>query len=417
VEHCFFKITSLSMFRILFFITFLASVVTGYAASFTIESAVTYAIAHNPDLAAARFSIEEARARLLGSGRLSNPELESGLRPNVRGREFSFGTGFVQRFPLTNRLRLEKALSQAEVATAEAEVMAAEVKLGSSLRSVVVKILSLEASRALKEKQIANSRELAATAAKIAASAEGSGLEATQFELEASQLSLDLLTLESERATLTGEARPLLGVPVSETVEFTGSLPDASLPSTASPHVGARADYLAAQARIDAARQGIALAKVNQWADAEVGLGGEFSQNDDAGYGLEKETLLGLKFSLPLPFWNNNEGKIQEAQAATARAEKEAEALAANVRAEAMAALGEMKAARRILDETATVLLPKARNLEEKIAAFYQQSQPGILLTDVLRSREKRLAIEQANLDALRAFHLARIRYQAAMGR
>ena len=76
-----------------------------------------------------------------------------------------------------------------------------------------------------------------------------------------------------------------------------------------------------------------------------------------------------------------------------------------------------MKAARRMVDETSNVLLPKARSLEDKIAAFYKQSQPGILLTDVLRSREKRLAIEQANLDALRAFHLARIRYLAAMGR
>jgi len=405
------------MIRSLLILAFYGTAATSLAARFTIDSAVTYAMAHNPDLAAARFSIEEARARLLGSGRLSNPELESELRPNVRGREFSFGTGFVQRFPITNRLRLEKALSQAEVATAEAEVMAAKVKLGSALRSVVVKILSLEASQALKEKQIANSRELAATAAKIAASAEGSGLEATQFELEASQLSLDLLTLESERATLTGEARPLLGVPVSETVEFTGSLPDASLPSTASPNVSARADYLAAQARIDAARQGIALAKVNQWADAGVGISAEVDRAEDAPDGLQTDGIIGLKFSLPLPFWNKNEGKIQEAQAATARAEKEAEALAANVRAEAMAAFGEMKAARRILDETATVLLPKARSLEEKIAAFYQQSQPGILLTDVLRSREKRLAIEQANLDALRAFHLARIRYQAAMGR
>jgi len=387
------------------------------AARFTIDSAVTYAIAHNPDLAAARFSIEEARARLRGSGRLSNPELESELRPNVRGREFSFGFGFVQRFPLTNRLRLEKALSLAGVATAEAEVMGAEVKLGSSLRRVAVKILSLEASRALKEKQIANSRELVAAAAKSAASAEGSGLEAIQFELEASQLSLDLLTLESERATLIGEARPLLGVPVSETVEFTGSLSDAALPSPARPNVRGRPDYLAAQARTDAARQGIALAKVNQWADAGFGVSAEVDRAEDAPDGLQTDGIIGLKFSLPLPLWNKNEGKIQEAQAATARAEKEAEALAANVHAEAMAAFGEMKAARRILDETATVLLPKARSLEEKIADFHQQSQPGILLTDVLRSREKRLAIEQANLDALRAFHLARIRYQAAMGR
>ena len=405
------------MFRSFIIFIFLVPATGGSAAGFTLNSAVTYAIAHNPDLAAARFSIEEARARLLGSGRLSNPELESDLRPNVRGREFTFGIGFVQRFPLTNRLRLEQAVSTAALGAAEAEVRAVEMKLTAAVRTVGVKLLSLDRSQALKEKQIANSRELAATAAKIAATAEGSGLEATQFELETQQLALDLLTLESERATLTGEARPLLGIPVSDSVEFTGTLPPVAIPGSVSPDVSGRADYQAAQARTEAARQGIALAKANQWADAGVGLGAELERSEDAPDGLQTDGIIGLKFTLPLPFWNKNEGKIQEAEATTMRAEKEAEALAANVRSEVMAALGEMKAARRMVDETSNVLLPKARSLEDKIAAFYKQSQPGILLTDVLRSREKRLAIEQANLDALRAFHLARIRYLAAMGR
>ena len=405
------------MLRSLIVFAFLGTSATGFAARFTLESAGSYALAHNPDLAAARFSIEEARARLLGSGRLSNPELESDLKPNVRGREFSFGVGFVQRFPLTNRLRLEKAISRAELATAEAEVRAAEIKIVSAVRTVAVKILSLEGSKALKEKQIANSKELATTSGKIAAEGEGSGLEATQFELEAQQLSLDLLQLDSDRASLTGEARPLLGVPVSETVEFTGSLPEVSVPGAASPDVAARADYQAAQARIEAARQSIALAKANKWADAGVGLSAEVDRSEDAPDGLETDGLIGIKFSLPLPFWNKNEGKIKEAEAATARAEKEAEALVAGVRAEAMAALGEMKAARRILDQTSDVLLPKALQIEEKILLFYKQGQPGVLLTDLLRSREKRLAMQQAKVDALRSYHLARIRFNAAMGR
>ena len=405
------------MFRSIFAILFLGLTAGSPAARFTLDSAVAYAISHNPGLAAARYTIGEARARLQGAGRLTNPELETDLRPNVKGREFSLGVGFVQRFPLTHRLRLEKAVSQAELAIAEAEVRAAEVKLTTQVRIAGVKLLSLDGTNALKQRQIATSRELSASSAKIAASAEGSGLETTQFELETQQLSLDLLTLESERATLTGEARPLLGVPASDTVEFIGSLGAPSIPGAVSPDIAARADYQAAQARAEAARRGIVLAKANKWADAGVGLSAELDRTEDAPEGLQTEGIIGLKFSLPLPFWNKNEGRIQEAEAATLRAEKEAEALAANVRAEVMAALGEMKAARRILDETTGVLLPKARSLEDKIAGFYRLSQPGILLTDVLRSREKRLAIEQANLDALRAFHLARIRYLAAMGR
>jgi len=79
------------------------------AAAFTSESAVRHALANNVDLAAARLTVEEARGRLAKAGRLADPELESELKPDVRGREGVLGFGLTQRFPLTARLRLEKA--------------------------------------------------------------------------------------------------------------------------------------------------------------------------------------------------------------------------------------------------------------------------------------------------------------------
>jgi cobalt-zinc-cadmium efflux system outer membrane protein len=234
--------------------------------------------------------------------------------------------------------------------------------------------------------------------------------------LETQQLSLDLLQLDAELAALTGEARPLLGLPSSETITFTGALPEATLPDHPGPDLTSRPEYQAALARSEAARQNVALAKANRWEDASIGVSAELDRANDAPDGLQTDGLIGLRFSLPLPFWNKNEGKIEEAEATAARTGKEADALAANVRAEAAAALGEMTAARRIMDETGKNLLPKAREIEAKFTAFHQQSQPGIQLADVLRAREKRLAIEQAALDALRTFHLARIRFLAAMG-
>ena len=79
----------------------------------------------------------------------------------------------MQRFPLTNRLRLEKAVSKAELVSAEAEVRAVEWKLATAVKSTGVKLLSLQQSRKLKEKQIANSDELAKSAAELAKRAEG----------------------------------------------------------------------------------------------------------------------------------------------------------------------------------------------------------------------------------------------------
>ena len=132
-----------------------------HAETLTIEGAVTRALRSNPDLAAARWSIEEARGRLIQSGRLPNPELESELKPNVRGREFSFSAGFMQKIPVTKRLHLERAISQAQLAQAEAEVLDAGRLLSVQVRTAAVKLLALQEQKMLKEKQRSNSLKLA----------------------------------------------------------------------------------------------------------------------------------------------------------------------------------------------------------------------------------------------------------------
>jgi outer membrane protein, heavy metal efflux system len=134
----------------------------------------------------------------------------------------------------------------------------------------------------------------------------------------------------------------------------------------------------------------------------------------DAPDGLRTAGFIGLKFRLPLPFWNKNEGKIHEAAAAAAKARSEREALALRIRAETSAAQAEMDAAAKIIDQTSGPLMKKAKELEEKYAEANKLGQAP--LTDVLRSRERRFALEAARLDALRDYHLARVRLLAAQG-
>src|SRR5688572_30214000 len=150
----------------------------------TPASAADYARRHNPALAAARFRIDEARGRLTQSGRLSNPELEFEFRHSPDFREGAIGVSFMQKFPITNRLRLEKAVSRAELAAAEAEVRDAERKLRATVEVVAIKIVALEQQRLLREKQLVNGREAAQTIMKRATVGEASTVDAAQFELE-----------------------------------------------------------------------------------------------------------------------------------------------------------------------------------------------------------------------------------------
>jgi cobalt-zinc-cadmium efflux system outer membrane protein len=274
-------------------------------------------------------------------------------------------------------------------------------------------MLALQARRRLEEKQIANAKEVAAAVTKLAAAGEGSTLEAGQLELEAAQMEISVAQTDAEMAALRGELRPLLGMAPGESLAVTGELPDAAAPPRTEPEMKSRPDYQMAEAKAEAASLGVKAARASKWDDISVGVAAEVERKEDSPDGLETDTFVGVKFSLPLPLWNKNEGKIQAAEAAAQRAAKEIEALALRIRSESSAARAEMEASAAIVSRAAD-LLPKTAALEERFRKSYAAGQST--LTEILRVRDRRLALELSRLNALRDFHLARIRLQAALG-
>ena len=381
--------------------------------SLTVEGAASYALNHNPALSAARLRIEEARGRLDAAGRRPNPELEFDLSQNIRSREHGVGVAWMQKFPRTARLTLEKAVSRAHLAAAAAEVRDAERRLAGEVRVAAVSLLALEKERDLRSQQIINSEELIAFMSKRVQAGEASAVDAAQVELESKQMGTQVLMLDVEKAILLGTLRPLLGVGTRDTVNINGVLSEpGALPAKGASVVG-RGDIRAAQANAEAAKQNVALAKAGKWEDFSAGLTADYSRIDDAGEGIERETMLGVKFSLPLPF-SNNEGQIREATAAAKRMEKEIEAVAAQASAETAAARGEMAALAKIVADIDGKLIPAAKQIEEQLRANYAAGLTP--LPEVIRARGRRFELESQRLDALRDYHLARAKHQTATG-
>ena len=382
--------------------------------SLSVENAAAYAIRHNPALAAARFRIEEARGRLDAAGRRPNPELEFELSQNVRTPEHGGSVAWMQKYPRTARLALEKGVSRAQLTAAEAEVRDAERKLAGEVRTAGVTLLAVEKERGLRGQQILNSEELTAFMVKRVQSGEASAVDAAQLELEAKQLGTQVLMLDVEKATLLGTLRPLLGIGSRDAVAITGVLGEPSDVSGNGATITARGDYRAAQANADAARQGVELAKANKWEDITVGVSASHDRSEDAPDGLSRDTMFGVKVNIPLPLWNKNEGQIREAAAAAKRTEKEVEAVAAQIRAEAAAARSEMSALAKIVADIDEKLIPAAKQIEEQLRANYAGGLTP--LTEVIRARGKRFEMEAQRLDALRDWHLARAKHQTAIG-
>jgi cobalt-zinc-cadmium efflux system outer membrane protein len=370
--------------------------------------------AQNPDLAAARLRIQEAVGRMNQSGRLSNPDLETSFEHNSRFREGKLEIGFSQRFPVTGRLQLEKDVSLTELKASEVEVREVERQIISKAREGVVKVLATRQRRGLLREQIGVSKEFADFLSGVAAKGEGSALDAGQAKLEATSLSMEIRQLDASETALVGELKPLLGMRPGESLSVSGSLPNPSIPSVAADPAR-RPDFQAAKLNAQAAAQGVALEQARRYDDVEGGFFAAAERTEDAPEGYENEAIIGLRFKVALPFWNKNEGAIQEAEAKKLRKEKEAIALGRGIRLEAEAARAEMTEWTRLIGEIDSTLLPLADEQSKLAEDAYRNGQGEI--QSVLRSREKRLQLSAAKLDALREFNLARVRHESALGK
>ena len=380
----------------------------------TMESAVSHALSNNVELAAVRFTIAEAQARVGQAGRWSNPELETEFAPNLNGRERSWRVGFDQRFPLTSRLRIEKQITRTQVKLALSELQDFERRLSHDVRLTFLNLAALEAQIRLKIQQGDTLNELAGASEQAAQAGEGSSLDVALIGLELVQLDSQRLKLESERRELTRNLTLLLGVPpeaellVVDNLELSDSIPSSPI------NLEKRPDYISALVRKDVAAQSIKLAHASRWEDASIGLFGGVDRTKDEPIGIESDRMVGIRFSIPLPLWKNNKGRIAESNAAAQRIEKELEATSIRITSEVKSAHEQMRAALNLAQSLKSELLPKAIALEQRLTALSKEGQASF--TDVARARERRLQFESAELDARRDFHLAQAQYWNASG-
>ncbi|HEY1081372.1 MAG TPA: TolC family protein [Prosthecobacter sp.] len=400
------------MHRSLLFLFGLAAAWPASATTFSLSEIAPRVRSHHPQLKAARWAVEEARGRQLGAGRLPNPTLgaqfQNESRVSPRSTEFSLD----QAFPVTRRLRLEKQLSAQLVSAAELEVKDAERKFVAEARSLAVRLLALEKQKALRQQQTQLARKLSGFAKDRADAGELSPLDASQAQVDAQRLTLEARKIEIETVSVQGELKPMLGLSPSDALKLAGDLPALAVPRKTSWQQ--RPDYQLAQTKNQAAETDAALAHARRYGDVSAGFFAAREQQDVAPRRTEYSGFVGFRISIPLPLWNRNQGEIAEKKAGVERARSETEALATQIVSEAETAKREMEANASLVSETRDKLLPLVQEQTARLEKAYESGQTDLLT--VLRAREQRLQLEAAALDAARDFHLALIRYEAAVG-
>lgn len=399
------------MIRFLLCLTLPVSVFAG-SLTLSLDDLPTRVRSSHPILHAARLTIDEARGRHLGSGRLANPSLETDFQNQSQVSPQVVGIGLDQSFPLTHRLRLEKQLTAHLVTSAEHEVREVERRLIAEAQSLAVRWLSLKQQQALRQQQAQLAEELAAFTQNRAAAGETSSLDATQARVDAQRLLLDTRKLDADLVALIGQLKTYLSLASTDTLTLRGPLPPVSLPTTADWQQ--RPDFQLAQHQQTVAQTETELAKRRRWQDISVGLFAAHERQDVSSSRTDNTGFVGVRLSIPLPLWNRNQGEIAEKTATAERQRLQTAALANQITNEAATARNELTTLLSLIRETETDLLPLLTEQTTTLEKAYEAGQTDLL--SLLRAREQSLQIRNTLLEATRDFHLARIRHQSALG-
>ena len=376
-------------------------------------AATRLALERNPGLAAARALVAEAEARASGLGRLPNPEFEGEFAAGSRERG-RIGLGLTQRFPRAARLRLERKAAAETIALARLEIAAREAETAARVQQAVIDLAAARAGIALARNQAALAREFADAQTALATRGQLSSLDAAQARFAAREAELGSADLRAGEAAAAARLATDLGFEAEIALEVTADL---ALPPAPPPpgEPGRRADLALAEGALSVGEAELFLARAAGREDYAVGVFVEGEQERGDLGDRERDLLVGLRVSVPLPVRNVAAPAVAEKQAARRRLVLERDALALSARNEAAAAASALHARHAAALALADELLPAAR--EHLAATAAAQARGEAEMAQVFRARERLSEIERSDLAARHAYHLAAVRHLAATGR
>ncbi|MHB8666047.1 MAG: TolC family protein [Burkholderiales bacterium] len=392
------------------------------AAGMTLPQAIDIAVQNNKDLQAARYAVEQARARLLQAGLPPNPRLDIAAKNDVifgNQGAYAASIGISQKFSVVGRIAHQKEVARADVALALAEIRQAELKLAGDVTSRFYRVLALTRQIEVRERLIDVDQKLVLGTRSRFKAAEVSELDVNTAQLELQRLTQERALLLIQRITQLARLNQLLGRPAAQALALDDTLPASdTLPSLAEQQrqaLASRPDLRVALLSADRARAEQVLAHAQRWEDWTVGVGLEQGrQVIDGAPPQAAERLLGLSLSIPLPLRNQNQGNVAAAAAAGAQAYARIAALKLSIGNEVAAAYAETERLQQALAEyQGTMLALSARNVRLAQQGYDQGLIP---VGDVVRIQRQQGELNIAYLNTLDQYLQALARLHSATG-
>lgn len=386
-----------------------ADVVSGWVAA---------ARENNSEILRGRAELRAALARVPQAKSLPDPAIEfETMGADSVGSEQT--VRLAQAFPWPGTLGQRESSASLQARSYWHEVQSMELAVASRIRTIAAEIAYLhkEASLVRENLELFKKQE---DFLEQASRGGGDISELVRVEMESGLLADELARIDEMIKREKAELEAIIGrtVPDAEVNRVVLTRPPSSSDKTEALAARLEATNPMLQAlssRVEAARAGVALARLETFPEFMLSAG--YRRVNEPGMGGSRAWMneAVVMFSISLPIWGEkNTGKRDEARAMLEVADRERENASRMLRARLETLLSRGRDAARRAKLFHEDLLPKARQAHETVEASYRAGRASLL--DVFDSRRRLLETETGYWRSLADQHINRAEVEALFG-
>lgn len=353
----------------------------------TVEEAVETALRHNPELRAREQERDAARGAVLQARVYPNPELDLALETD----RFFAGDGEGRRSVGVTQTIVTAGKRRQRQENARLGVNAAEEMLDDAKRRLIGEVEEVFYRLLFTQERLKLAREQIELAERLVALSEGRFREGFTPEMDVTLAKIEyhnglqeVVGLDQELVDARAALNALMGQAVDEPVVARGTLlvppahvQDAWLQEQA---LARRPDLRALGVESERAASEVALVRAERIPDLTVSL--DLTEENavfDALDLTDRDRLVGLKLSVPIPLFDRKRGELMSAQSRLRRAESERAALGARIARDVRVASARIVSAETRLEHFTNDVVPLAESNLDLTRQAYEQGFAGIL--------------------------------------
>ena len=351
------------------------------------EEYARVAVAANPKVAVAESKARRMAARVPQARALDDPMLTVmpiGDMAETAAGQVGATVGLSQKLPLPQKLNARAEAAREETRAALAEVERVKLAVAAEARQAFWRYWyadrALDVTRQSRD-LLANLRQAATAQLRAGRAGQADVLRAAT---ELAALDNQLIDLELDREIAAAALNRLLDrstdAPLPDPPDVDAEAVDVELDELlaaaeqANPRIAARA------AEIDAARQRLRLARLNDWPDLTVMANYGFVDNDGLAVMANGDDQWSLGFGINLPIWRDKRrAEVREQLAAVLASQHQLASDLNDVAFEVREAAAEVEAQRRLVELFDETVIPQARQTVDATGAAYRAGNADFL--------------------------------------